>query len=53
LQPRVELLNLIYDLNFAVNAGFPDFSGYNIPKRGKIPNNQKKYQMDIKYTNWL
>jgi hypothetical protein len=33
-------------LFIATGAGLPDFSWYNIPKRGKI------YQITIKYTKW-
>jgi hypothetical protein len=31
-----------------VDAGLPDFSLYNIPKREKIPNYHKIFQMTIK-----
>jgi hypothetical protein len=33
-------------------AGLPDFSWFKIPKRGKIPNDHKLYQMAIKYFQW-
>jgi hypothetical protein len=34
-------------------AGLPDFSWYDIPKRGKnIPNNYKIYPTAAKYTTW-
>jgi hypothetical protein len=50
----------------AWRAGLPDFSGYNISKRGtiyqittkynkwpkNIPNGRKIFQMAIKYTKW-
>jgi hypothetical protein len=34
-----------------LNPGLPDFSWYNKPKRGKIPNYHKFYQMAINYAN--
>jgi hypothetical protein len=37
---------------FLANSVLPDFSSYNIPKREKIPNDLKIYQMAIKYTKW-
>jgi hypothetical protein len=34
-----------------IGAGLPDFSWYNIPKRGKVPNDHKIYQNSLKYIN--
>jgi hypothetical protein len=35
-----------------IDAGLPDFSWYNLPKREKITNEHKTYQMATKYTKW-
>jgi hypothetical protein len=43
-------LQLLADNACMYAPGLPDFSWYNIPKRGKIPNNHKIYQMGTKYT---
>jgi hypothetical protein len=40
------------DGNDWFNSGLPDFSWYNRPKREKyVPNEHRKYQMAIQYTN--
>jgi hypothetical protein len=54
---KKKVLKLLVWIQFVavivVTAGLPDFSWYNIPKRGKyIPTYHKVYQIATKYTKW-
>jgi hypothetical protein len=44
--------SILNDFTRAKSPGLPDFSSYNIPKRGKNTKIPQNYQMTIKYTQW-
>jgi hypothetical protein len=55
--PRVKADNAEHREKFPFyshfKSGLPDFSGHNIPKRGKMYQNYPQiYQMVVKYTKW-